>query len=378
MSVSKRKLKSGKESWQYSIELGRNIFGKRLQEKKSGFATKKDARAAERSRLNEIENNACAIKKLTFTHACELYMQNARLHYAGNTLDKYEHYVKDYFNVFESYYFSDIRIDLINKWKIQMLEQEKSPSVINDCLKLLKAIGNYLCTNEYVFRNPFENAQKISIPAKEIKVFNLRQVTRMLRRAERDYPRLYPLLYTALFTGMRQGELLGLKWSDINFEKRVLYVRRQFTNGKLSDTLKTTGSRRTIDLEAGLINCLLEYKKTVNPKHELVFCTNLGTPLLKENIRRRWYYPLLESFKWRGYRFHDLRHTYASMMLSHGISYLYVSKQMGHSKPTTTLDIYAHFIPDINDHSVDLIGDKFRRVHTEREERMNKRFYRSA
>lgn len=119
-------------------------------------------------------------------------------------------------------------------------------------------------------------------------------------------------------------------------------------------------------------------KKTVRKEHEFVFCTSLGTPLLKENVRRRWYYPLLESFKWKVYRFHDLRHTYASLMLSQGISYLYVSKQMGHSKPTTTLDVYGHFIPDINDHSVDLIGDKFRHENIERERRIINRMQKTA
>lgn len=373
MSVRKRRLKSGKDSWEYSIELGRDFSGKRLQEKRSGFATMKEAKAPERLRLNEIESGKKAVKKLAFPYACELYMQNARLHYAGNTLDKYERYIKDYFDIFKNQNFHEIRIDLVNRWKNRMLEQEKSSSVINDCIKLLKAIGSYLCSNEYAERNPFENVQKISIPAKEIKVFNLRQITRMLRRAKKNYPGLYPLLYTALFTGMRQGELLGLKWRDIDFENRKLYVRRQFTNGKISEHLKTSSSKRIIDLEAGLINCLKEHKKTACKQHEFVFCTSIGTPLLKENIRRRWYYPLLESFKWRGYRFHDLRHTYASMMLSQGISYLYVSKQMGHSKPTTTLDVYGHFIPDINDHSVDLIGDKFRREALAFEHKLNKR-----
>ncbi len=338
----------------------------------------KEAKAAERLRLNEIETGKNNIKKLAFTYACELYLENAKLHYAKNTLDKYEHYIKDYFNIFKNQCFNDIRVDLVNRWKTQMLDDGKSPSVINDCIKLLKAIGSYLCTNEYTGRNPFVNVQKISVPAKEIKVFNLRQIERMLRRAKKTSERLYPLLYTAIFTGMRQGELLGLKWCDVDFQNRRIYVRRQFTNGQLTNKLKTAKSQRTIDLETGLLNCLLDYKMSANPDHELVFCTNKGTPLLKENICRRWYYPLLKSFMWTGYRFHDLRHTYASLMLSQGISYLYVSKQMGHSKPTTTLDIYGHFIPDINEHSVNLVGAKFRKSVSEREQKLREKFQKTA
>lgn len=373
MSVRKRPLPSGNETWEYCIELGRDATGKRLQEKRSGFATKKEALEAKRQRENEIFESKINLKKLAFTHACELYMVNARLHYANNTLDKYERYVKDYFEIFKSSIFSAIQVAQVNDWKNYLLGKNKPASTINDCIKLLKAIGNFLLENQYINRNPFEYVKKLPVKQKEVKVFNLRQIERLLRRAKKDYPRLYPLLYTAIFTGMRQGELLGLKWCDIDFTNRKLYVRRQYTNGVMTETLKTVKSRRCIDLSEGVVTCLKEYRATLLTNHELVFCTNIGTPLQNENVRRRWYYPLLKSFKWYGYRWHDTRHTYASLMLSQGISYLYVSKQMGHSKPTVTLDVYGHFIPDVNDYAIDIIDDKFKKTLADKEQRIKDR-----
>ena len=359
MSVRKRNLKSGKITWEYCIELGIDANGKRIQERRSGFESKKDAEAEERKRLNEIDLGYCD-DKMTFEKGVKLFIDNAELSYAYKTVDKYKSHFKNHLSEFMKKVYKDIRLDFINSWKYKMLDEGKTNHTINDCIKLLKAMGAYLCKHEYALRNPFEYVDKLPVTPCDKKVFNLRQITRMLRRARREQGRLYPLLYTAIFTEMRQGELLGLEWKNIDFENKKLYVRQQFNGKTLTPKLKTATSRRTIDLTDGVVECLLEYKRVLPELHDLVFCTKLGTPLLSANIRERWYYPLLRSFKWEGYEFHSLRHTYASLMLSQGVPYLYVSKQMGHAKPTVTLNVYGHFIPDENENAVAKLEDMYR------------------
>lgn len=153
---------------------------------------------------------------------------------------------------------------------------------------------------------------------------------------------------------MRQSEILGLKWEDVDWIKSAITVQRQaqFVNGSGIVFLepKTLSGFRKITLGKNLLEELRKYKgvqerlKTKNVKrwqeNNLIFATGNGTPISSRNIERD-YYRILASTDLPKIRFHDLRHTAASLMINHGVPIVIVSKILGHSKPSVTFNAFT-------------------------------------
>ena len=174
----------------------------------------------------------------------------------------------------------------------------------------------------------------------------------------------YPLFLCAVRTGLRLGELLALQWPDIDFNGRFTEVRRNLVAGRV--TTPKNGKTRRVDMSAQLtatLKALLQARKKETLKNgwgsvpEWIFCTESGGPLDGADLRHRVFYKLLEKAEPRRVRFHDLRHTFASLLLQNGESPTYVKEQMGHSSIQVTVDIYGHLIPGANRQAVDRLDD---------------------
>src|SRR5262249_41187553 len=170
--------------------------------------------------------------------------------------------------------------------------------------------------------------------------------------------RLYTLYAAALATGMRQGELLALRWRDLDLDSGFLAVRRsvRFVSGTgfVFDAPKTKRGRRTIGLSPAVCVALQEHRQAQGVEKarlgaaweypELVFPTSVGTPIqgswLLRHLRQR-----LPRAGLPAIRFHDLRHTAATILLSHNVNPKVVSEMLGHSSVAITLDIYSHVLP---------------------------------
>jgi integrase len=163
-------------------------------------------------------------------------------------------------------------------------------------------------------------------------------------------------------TGMRQGEILGLRWSDIDFEKSVLHVRRSMKKDKeVTSKLKTAGSKRTIALSPLTIDVLLEHRQFLEDEREEriaagkdyfdtehVVCNSQGKPTRASKILDAWY-RLCNKYKPEhepDITFHDLRHQSASIMLNEREDVRVVSKRLGHSTIHTTMKVYSHLLPN--------------------------------
>ena len=174
--------------------------------------------------------------------------------------------------------------------------------------------------------------------------------------------RLEALYVLALNTGMRQGELLALKWDDVDLERGVLRVRRTLTREGGSYAFgepKTKKSRRTIRLTTGAVQLLrdhlsrqLEEMERIGSLYQpggLIFATEAGTIINPSNLRNRSFKPLLRRAGLRQVRFHDLRHTCATLLLSKNINPKVVSEMLGHASVRITLDTYSHLMPDMQE-----------------------------
>ena len=178
--------------------------------------------------------------------------------------------------------------------------------------------------------------------------------------------RFYALYVLALSTGMREGELLGLRWQDVDLPRRIVQVRMnvQETLGRyiIAET-KTAYSRRTVALTQAAVDALAEHwQKQQQVKiemgsmwtdNDLVFPNGYGGIMIPHNITRRSFKRyLVKAGLSRDVRFHDLRHTAATLLLASGVNVKVVSEMLGHSDVSITLRVYAHVLPHMQQSAV--------------------------
>lgn len=205
----------------------------------------------------------------------------------------------------------------------------------------------------------------------EIQPLTVEQVKQLLTAAK-GHP-LEALIVLALTTGMRRGELLGLKWQDINLLNGTLQVRRILTrshgNRYVEAEPKTEKSRRSIVLPSITVEVLKQHKARQEEARQLagrtwqeknlVFCSSAGTPLNPSKVLER-FKSLLKQAGLPGIRFHDLRHSNATMLLGMGVHPKLVQELLGHNQISMTMDIYSHVLPTMQRDVMDKLDDALR------------------
>jgi len=217
-------------------------------------------------------------------------------------------------------------------------------------------------------RNVAAGLRLPKLSREEIDPLSGEESRRLLETARGE--RLEALYVLALNTGMRQGELLALKWDDVDLEGGVLRVRRTLTKvGKVYTTRepKTKNSRRVIRLTGAAIEALrghlsrqleeIERMGSLYKPGSLVFATEVGTIINPSNLRNRSLKPLLKISGLRSVRFHDLRHTCATLLLSKNVNPKIVSEMLGHASVSITLDVYSHLMPDMQEKAAQALED---------------------
>jgi integrase len=259
-------------------------------------------------------------------------------------------------------------------------KKEKQPGATNDAPstdaataapKLLSArsvrhIHRTLCTalevavkHGVIQRNVATLVDPPRAPRAEMKFLTLDQARAVLVAAAPDW--LYALYATILSLGLRLGEALGLSWSDIDFAKSRITVRRALQRVKRAFVLqapKTEGSNRTIDLPAVTIAALRQHRIrqahaqewagsawTGNP-WDLVFTTTKGTPLDERGVLRRFQERILKDAGVPKMRIHDLRHSAVAILMAQGVDARSISELLGHSSVAFTLQVYGHLMEE--------------------------------
>ena len=153
-------------------------------------------------------------------------------------------------------------------------------------------------------------------------------------------------------------EILGLKWGDIDWSSRQIHVKRTYNHGRFYDP-KSKASRRKIDLAPQLIKALKEWRlaSRFNVENDLVFPNPEGKPQNHTRMLRKSFHPTLIRAELPRMRFHDLRHTYASMLIEQGENIKYVQAQLGHSSIHMTLDVYGHLMDTVNQEAASRLGE---------------------
>lgn len=192
---------------------------------------------------------------------------------------------------------------------------------------------------------------------KEAKALTEMQI-RELQQSIQD-PLFLRIVNFALSTGMRRGEILGLPWEDVNFEKGQVSINQSVIrkDGKetISTSLKTASSRRTISIDSKTIDLLhiqkaydmrMKLKSQNFSNLDLVFCREDGSPLRQNSVTLKMS-RTFKSLGWEGFSFHSLRHTHATLLLKNGVHFKIVQYRLGHSTFQQTMDTYSHVTPEM-------------------------------
>ena len=205
----------------------------------------------------------------------------------------------------------------------------------------------------------------------EAQTLTKEQALKLLATAQES--RIEALLMVAVTTGMRRGELLALHWEDIDFEKKVVYVHRTLSRvtgqGYKETEPKTKSSRRRIVLSDVALEALIEHGNAQERmkieagdrwcEHGLVFCNKLGN-YFNSDVLLRIFHGLLNKAGLPDMRFHDLRHSAATILMAAGVHPKVVQERLGHSTIAMTMDIYSHVLPSMQQDVANKIDDMFK------------------
>ncbi|WP_246946149.1 site-specific integrase [Bacillus pinisoli] len=354
--------KDGK-SWYYIFTLSNDNKGNRKQKKKRGFKTKKEAEKALAEAINAI-NKGTYIEPSVILYKDYLnqWFSTKQNGIGVQTAEVYKNYIRGrIIPNLGDYTLSKLTTIHLQSYINSLTEEGLSSATVRKIYEIIRNSLEHAVDFELVPKNV---AVKVKLPKgnkKEINVWNEEEVNKFLKVAKDDS--CYIVFYLALMTGMRQGELLGLRWKDVDLNKGLIRIKQTLSHdGKtFINGAKTKSSLRTINLSTSATKVLKAHKLRVSKvklshgpnyqDYDLVACTQSGTPFNPANVRRNLK-RIIKAANLPDIRFHDLRHTHATILLSNGINVKVISERLGHSNIKVTLDTYSHVLPSMQEEVV--------------------------
>lgn len=356
--------KRGK-TWTFVVDIGKDpLTGKRKQYSKGGFRIKKDAEKACAEFISSYHNGECVINdKMTVKEFMTMYLTHIEVKVQKGTY-------KNYSNVIHSRIIpqlGNIRLQDFRAHHAQMFMNDLtteglSPKYIGYIKMILKGAFRYAVDNDQLRKNPMD---KVLIKQPRRITYNTWTITELqtfITSAKQSLSFYhYISCLIAAHTGMRRGEVLGLRWSAVDLVNKRISVKETYSQtdkGFEFKDLKTSSSFRLIAIDELLVKELKEHKRMQNEWKlklgrsyhdlDLVCCREDGQPMSPENLLRV-FKSHVEKLGLPKMRFHDLRHTHATILLSLRENPKIVSERLGHSSVLRTLDTYSHVIPDMQE-----------------------------
>ena len=234
---------------------------------------------------------------------------------------------------------------LLTEGRVPRIEAEKqskglSVKTVRNIHQVLSSAMDMAVKHKLILTNPADGCELPKADRREMQTLHADQLGAFLREAK--YSGVYELYYLDLATGLRRGELLGLKWEDIDLDRGMIHVRRQIyrINGEVREMpLKTMHAYRSIPISDDMAALLRDMKE--RGRSEYVFPSPSGGPLSPDSVLNMLH-RVLKRAGLPSVRFHDLRHTFATLALQNGVDIKTVSGILGHYSAGFTLDTYAH------------------------------------
>jgi len=210
--------------------------------------------------------------------------------------------------------------------------------------KTLKVFRLMMCeaADRYNFNSPFIGVKLLKEQKTDIQPLSLDEVRMFLKHVRSDF---YDYFKVRFFSGMRSGEVTGLRWEHIDFERKQILVRETIVQGLVEYT-KNDGSYRVIDMTQPLLEAF-ESQHKVTGKKDYVFCNSLGKPLDNRNVCNRVWYPLLDLLGFKRRRLYETRHTCATLWMVSGENPEWIARQLGHVNTEMLFKVYSRFVPNL-------------------------------
>lgn len=244
------------------------------------------------------------------------------------------------------------------------LLSDLSPNSVRHLHVILKQALAVAVQWDMLSNNPADKVKPPAPVGRQISYWTREQVGKFLREAG-GY-RHYELYLAAILTGLRRGELLGLMWEDVDLEAGKVAIRRSLGRGGVLSEPKTRGARRTVAIPSQLSSLLRrmqveqkEMKLLMGPEYDdsgHVFRQPWGSYIIPDRATNHFRELVSRIPGLPRIRFHDLRHTHATLMLQQGEHPKVVSERLGHASITITLDTYSHVIPSLQEQAVDKLA----------------------
>lgn len=365
--------------WVGSVSLGYTEAGKRNRRTVYGATKREVLDELDRLRSEARVGNLPDAGGLTVGQLLDRWLESSKARTETRTFEERQRVVKNHLRP----RMGGLKLAKVNALHVESLYADMArdgvgATTIRHAANVLGVAFSHACNLKLIPFNPVAAIKKPKAPKRQMLFLTPEQV-KILLEAAKGQP-CFPLLVLALATGCRQGELLALTWEDVDLSGATLTVRRslaQTDEGFEVKEPKTAASRRTLTLPALAVSVLTEHKAAALKAGLLdapIFCTRSGNWLLKRNVlralravirrantppgkinkggrpkkgeapRAKEKFEMLKLIPAK-LRFHDLRHTVASVLLSQGQSVRAVSQRLGHSNPALTLRVYAHCMP---------------------------------
>ncbi|MBN1273888.1 MAG: tyrosine-type recombinase/integrase [Candidatus Aminicenantes bacterium] len=340
-AVYTRKTKQGKERWYIDY---RDEEGKRIQRIVKNAQSRDEAVIALQQQVLSVFSREHNVKqkpkKTKFLDFAEQYVENyAKVNKRSWKTD--ECYLQGMMQYFSKYYLDEITSLHIEKYKVYRLKQNVRPSTVNRCLAILRKMFNLAVEWDLLKISPMRKIKFYSEKdnLKE-RILTKDEETRLL---EESAEHLKPILIVALNTGMRRGEILNLKWNQVDLKRKTIRVEET-----------KSGKMRFISVNTPLLHELQKHQSTKSTSDYLFINPKTGKPLtsvktaFKAACRRAGIFNL---------RFHDLRHTFASRLVERGIDLITVKELLGHSSVKIT-ERYTHSQQERKIQAVEALTEK--------------------
>ena len=372
--IKKYTTKNGETRYLFQTYLGIDpTTGKERRTTRRGFKTMKEAKQAERNLLLDVEENGLPSNQSdgfqvpTFEELASLWLENYKTTVKPSTFEN----VRSKVEKMTEEHFKELKLKKITVAYCQrvVIELSKTYVLYNHYLSVINRIFKYAVLMDILDSNPFDKVikpksrqtqRKGNFLTKE----ELKEFLKLAQTATLSY--FFPLVHLMSYTGLRQGEALALKWSDIDFENKKITVDKtaaRIKEKQILQTPKTKNSKRVISIDPATLSILKGWKKDQikiyfkNGKHfegdeNFIFTNQRGEWVHIHNFIR-YFKRFIADHKLKQITPHGLRHTHASLLFSAGVEPKNISDRLGHSTVQITLDLYTHITEEQRTDTVD-------------------------
>lgn len=366
-SIVEKKV-AGKSRYYIVVDLPRLKGQKRKQKWFPCGTSYREAESMLPQILMDVQSkNYLSSKDVRFKDVAEDYLYKNQKNLAASTYKRYSSIIEELKKTFGETPVQSIEPYFVEQYFKTLIKRGLAPTTIAKYRVVLNQVFEFAQELHVIKTIPLVKSRlKGNSNTYTFQVWSTEEIDQFLS-AIYDTPLYMPVLLASQ-TGMRLGEVLALKWSEVDFKNRQLTVRYSLALDGTLKTTKTKHSRRTLKLMASTLEAL-EKRKLLQKKNKLFYgakyfksdfvCTFPDGKPVSRNYVATTFPRKVKQLNFSKIRFHDLRHSFATIALSHGVNAKVVQEILGHTTIRTTLDIYSHVIPTMQAQSVEVLEKAF-------------------